>query len=318
MEENDIKQEKKWTQLKVHCKPADLDTVCAVVSMVDTHMMIEDASDVIECNPVYGELIDETLLARRDEAAVSIYLSPEEKNIGQIVESLRAQLDTALTMNGRNPALVKIELLGLKEEDWADNWKQYYKPIKIGERLVIVPEWERYETSDGEITVTMDPGMAFGTGTHETTRLCAALLERYLHSGDTVLDVGTGSGILAICASKLGASRVNAYDIDPMAVRVAAENVALNHCDNITCGQSDLLAAVTGSYDFVCANIVADIIVRMAKDVSRFMKPGAFLAASGVINTQEERVRKALEEGGLTLAETVYENDWCGLLFQKI
>ena len=314
---NTMAEAMKWTQVKVNCKPADLDTVCAVVSMIDTHMMIEDFSDVIECNPVYGELIDEALLARRDEAAVSIYLSQEEKNIPQIVEGLRAQLDTALSQNGRDPALAQIELIGLDEEDWADNWKQYYKPIKIGRRLVIVPEWEHYTPADGEITVTMDPGMAFGTGTHETTQLCAALLEEYMPAGAAVLDVGTGSGILAICAEKLGAASVDAYDIDPMAVKVAVENAEHNGCRGIRCAQSDLLAAVSGVYDFVCANIVADIIVRMAPDVARYMKHGALLAASGVIDSQEKRVIDALTAGGLTLIDTLHNNDWCGLLFKK-
>lgn len=299
------------------CKPCDLDTVCAVVSMIDTHMMIEDFSDVIECNPVYGELIDEALLARRDEAAVSIYLSREEKELPRIVQELRARLDAALAQNGKEPTAAQIELIGLDEEDWADNWKQYYKPIRIGERLVIVPEWENYTPTDREMTVTMDPGMAFGTGTHETTQLCAALLEKYMPTGAAVLDVGTGSGILAICAEKLGAAKVDAFDIDPMAVKVARENVARNHCRSIHCGQSDLLAAVEGVYDFICANIVADIIVRMAADVGRYMKKGGLLAASGVIEDQKERVVAALTAGGLTLVDSLHNNDWCGLLFEK-
>jgi len=185
---------------------------------------------------------------------------------------------------------------------------------------MVVPTWEEYEPQQGDLILKMDPGMAFGTGTHETTRLCATLTEDYMKPGARVLDVGTGSGILAIAASKLGAGEVMAYDIDPVAVRVAQENCDVNGCDNVTCGISDLLAGVDtkgGLYDFVCANIVADIIVRMADDILRYMKPGGLLAVSGIIDTQAERVHAALTKGGLTHILTRAENDWNAMLFTR-
>lgn len=307
----------KWTQLKVHCKPADLDMICAAVSMVDSHLMIEDNSDIVECNPVYGELIDESLLQKRDEASVGIYVS-QSASAAETQAELEGRLRYMAQCADRAPeSLYRVEAIGLDEEDWADNWKQYYKPVEIGRRLVIVPEWETYEPKENQVVVIMDPGMAFGTGTHESTQLCATMLENRMAPGSRTLDLGTGSGILAICASKLGASAVDAFDIDPMAVKVARENAARNGCTNITVGESDLLSAVRGQYDFVVANITADIIMRMANDVGNVVRKGGLLAVSGVIDDQAARVKAGLTAGGFTCLDEMHNHDWSGLLFLK-
>ncbi len=302
-----------WTQIRVACKIGDLDTVCAVMSMIDSGLMIEDANEIDKMDTCYGELMDESMkTADRSVGAVSVYVA-DEKNPAECVAFLRERL--ALT-----GIAYELTLSGMQEEDWANTWKQYYKPIRIAHRLMVVPTWEEYEPKEGDLILRMDPGMAFGAGTHETTRLCATLTEDYMKPGARVLDVGTGSGILAIAASKLGAGEVNAYDIDPVAVRVAQENCDVNGCDNVTCGISDLLAGVDtrgGLYDFVCANIVADIIVRMAGDIFRYMKPGGLLAVSGIIDTQSDRVKAALEKGGLTHILTRAENDWNAMLFVR-
>jgi ribosomal protein L11 methyltransferase len=166
----------------------------------------------------------------------------------------------------------------------------------------------------------MDPGMAFGTGTHETTRLVIGLLEKYTKEGQRVLDVGCGSGILAICASKLGAKECRAYDIDEVAVRVARENIEINGCNNITCDQSDLLKQVElegGQYDLVCANIVADIIIRMLPDVGRYMKNDAILLASGIINERADDVMEAFEKFGFEIVEHAIDNGWCAFAIKK-
>ena len=299
-----------WTQIKVSCKTEALDDVCAVMSMVDSGLQIDDPNDIDKIDTIYGELIGEELIsADRSICSVSVYV-PEE----------RCPSEQALFIRQRLEFLgieYKITLSGMDEEDWADSWKQYYKPLRIGEKLMIVPTWEKYDPKPNDIVILMDPGMAFGAGTHETTKLCASMLEMHLQKGTRVLDVGTGSGILAICASKLGASSVFAYDVDPVAVRVAKENVEANHCKNIVCGQSDLLKSVDTSekYDFICANIVADIIVRMAPDVKKYMKEGGLLAVSGIIADQTDRVKAALEEGGLVLCRTYKDNDWNAMLF---
>ncbi|MBO5273579.1 MAG: 50S ribosomal protein L11 methyltransferase [Clostridia bacterium] len=302
-----------WTQLKAVCAASDLDEVCAVMSMLDNGLMIEDYSDIEEgLNTCYGDLIDESILeADKTVAAVSIFV-PEEKNCADYVAFLRERF-TAAALD------VKLSLAGIDEEDWANEWKKYYKPIKTGNRIVIVPMWQDYDAAEGELIVKMDPGMAFGTGTHETTRLCASMLETYLKPGDRMLDVGTGSGILAVCASKLGASHVNAYDIDPVAVRVAIENAEANACNNITCEVSDLLASVSlenGVYDIACANIVAEIIIRMAPDISRYLKKGALLVTSGIIDKYANDVITAMEEAGLSLHDRISENGWHAIVFK--
>ncbi|MBR6709009.1 MAG: 50S ribosomal protein L11 methyltransferase, partial [Clostridia bacterium] len=204
-------------------------------------------------------------------------------------------------------------------EDWAESWKQYYKPIKIGDRLVIVPIWEKYEPAEDELIVFMDPGMAFGTGTHETTRLVIRLLEKYTQPGVKMLDVGCGTAILAICAAKLGAASCAAYDIDPIAVKVARENVKDNNCVGcVTVDQSDLLRSVPKNEKFglVAANIVADIILRMAPDIGDYMEPGGVLLASGIIDSHADEVETALCARGFTVIDRAVENDWCALALQ--
>ncbi len=304
----------RWVQLKVTCPADSLDDVCAVMSMIDSGLMIEDYRDIGEgMNAMYGELIDEELLKRdRNTAAVSVYL-PEERSCSDCMAFLRSRFGTLGIEAG-------IGVIGLDEEDWANAWKKYYKPLRIGRRLVVVPKWETYEAAEGDVILKMDPGMAFGSGTHETTRLCASLLEKYLKPGMRVLDVGTGSGILAIAASKLGARDVFACDIDPVAVRVAKENFADNGVTNAECAVSDLLRSVDttkGLYDVVCANIVADIVIRLAADVGAYVRDGGIVIASGIINTQADEVTAAMEKAGFATADAASDNDWRAFVFRK-
>ncbi len=296
-----------WIQIKVTCKVEDLDTVTSVMSMVDNGLMIEDYSDVDkELDGVYGDLIDETILeADRTTAAVSVFI-PE----------IKSPAESLLFIKGRLQELqieAEVTQTGVKEEDWADSWKQYYKPIHTGDKLVIVPVWETYDPKPHEITVLMDPGMAFGTGTHETTRLCAALLEQYTKPGCTMLDVGCGSGILAICAAKLGAAQCFACDIDPQAVKVAVENTQLNHTPSVKCAVSDLLKQtekVEGGYQVACANIVADVIIRLAPDIGDYMAPDGVLIVSGIILERAEETVAALNQAGFTVIDDRRENGW--------
>ena len=304
-----------WIQIKVTSRVENLDELCAVMSMLSNGLQIEDYSDIEDriLDGVYGDLIDESVLnADRTVASVSIYV-PADKPTEHYTMFIKEKLD-ALKLEA------KTELISLCEEDWANSWKQYYKTLKIGKRIVIVPAWETYQPAEGEITVRMDPGMAFGTGTHETTRLVIELLEDYTLPGCYMLDVGTGSGILAICASKLGAERCNAYDIDPMAVRVANENIRESGQTNVTCEVSDLLKQVDlsgGKYDLICANIVADIIIRMTPDVGAYLKDDGVLLASGIISERAEDVISSFEKHGFRVAEKREENGWCALAVKK-
>ena len=307
----DVKQ---WTQLKVTVPLGELDDLVAVMSMINANLMIEDYSDIdTNLKTCYGDLIDESILqADKTVASVSVFV-PGDRNLSDDVAFVRERL----SLNGLHGS---IELNGVNEEDWANSWKQYYKPIKIGEKIVICPAWETYQPKDGEMVVRMDPGMAFGTGTHETTRLVIRLLERYVKDGDLMLDVGTGTGILAICASRLGAGCCRAYDIDPTAVRVARENIKDSGLPNITCDRSDLLNQVSledGPYDLVSSNIVADIIIRMVPLMDAYLKADGIWLASGIIVERAEDVENALQAYGFEVSDRLVENGWCGLAIRK-
>jgi len=294
-----------WTQIRVTVKTPFLDRLTAIMSVIDENLMIEDYSD-FNLHGMYGELADDTILkADRTVASVSAFL-PANEDSSKTVSFINDRL-AAAGIEGN------VAVASVNEADWVNNWKQYYKPLHIGKRTVIIPKWEDYKPADNEICVRMDPGMAFGTGSHETTRSIIEMLEENVREGDSVLDVGTGSGILGICAMKLGAGSCCAYDIDPIAVEVAEENFAENGC-KAECGVSDLLYGVKkGKYDVICANIVADIIIRMLPDIGAFMKPETRLFLSGIISERAEEVEKAVEAVGLCHVETRILNGWAAI-----
>ena len=297
-----------WTKITIVGKTKNLNDITAVMSMIDNGLMIEDYSD-FSLNGIYGELVDESSLnADKDTVRVSLF-GPEERSVAECLEFIETRLQ-ALGIES------VTELDGINEDDWAESWKQYYKPVPLG-KVTIVPAWEKYEARADEIVVRMDPGMAFGTGTHETTRLVIRLMQDELRGGERVLDVGTGSGILSICASKMGAAWCNAYDIDPVAVKVARDNALSDGCENITVGVSDLLRGVDlsgGKYDFCVANIVADIIIRMLPDIKDYLKAGAPLILSGIIGERADEVRAAVLKEGFSVEKEITENDWVGML----
>ena len=300
-----------WTKLTATVRTEYSDRAASVISMLDNGLMIEDFSD-FSLNGMYGELVDESILnADRDNVKISIFV-PEEKNITEFVEFIKTRF-------GELKIPYSLTLDGVLEEDWAESWKQYFKPIRLG-RLTVAPAWENYEGEDGEVVIKLDPGMAFGTGNHETTRLVMKILQDEISGGERVLDVGCGSGILSVCASKLGASFCAAYDIDPVAVRVAEENAREDGVTNMICGVSDLLASVDtsgGLYDFAVANIVADIIIRLSPDIGDYLLPGGRLVVSGIITERAPEVRAALAANGFEIIREAAENDWLAILCRK-
>ncbi len=307
-----MSQANEWIKLSLVGKHDEAETLAAVMSMIDNGIMIEDYSD-ITTDGMYGALIDESILnADKTRAVVSVFLSAE-RSIPEAIAFLRERIDT-LGLHA------EIETESMCEEDWAHVWKKYYHPIPLG-KVTIVPAWEEYTPKEGESIIRMDPGMAFGTGTHETTRLVMEMMQEEIHGGERVLDVGTGSGILALCASKLGAKECYAYDIDPMAVRVARENIAADGADNVYCDVSDLLSNVDtqgGGYDFVLANIVADIILKLLPDLGAYMKKDAKVILSGIVGMRVDAVKEALPRYGFRLVREMEERDWFALLAQKI
>jgi len=242
--------------------------------------------------------------------AVVGYL-PVDERLEDTLLRLRAAV-RALPEAGFPDVSPEITVRFVAEADWANAWKQYFKPQVVGEHIVVKPTWETWDARPGDVIVEIDPGMAFGTGLHATTRLCLRALETLVTPGVRVADVGTGSGILAVAAARLGAGRVQAVDVDPLAVRVARENVALNGVgDRVSVAESSV--PPPGAFDVVVANILADVILEMAPALRDALVSGGRLVASGIIDTRAEDVRAGLVRAGLTVDETLAEGEWIAI-----
>ncbi len=207
-------------------------------------------------------------------------------------------------------AVVQLNTAQVHEEQWATAWKKYFKPAKVGQRIVIKPSWEEYSGTADELIIELDPGMAFGTGTHPTTALCIRALERIAAPGMVVYDIGTGSGVLAIAAALLGAE-VQAVDLDPVAVKVARENVAKNRLEaKVKVYHGNLANALSGSADLIVANIIADVIIVLADELERILRPGGVCIASGIIEERRREVEEALTAKGLSVQQVDEEGGW--------
>ncbi|MEK3870752.1 MULTISPECIES: 50S ribosomal protein L11 methyltransferase [unclassified Paenibacillus] len=261
------------------------------------------------------------------EANISGYF-PEGLDIEAIILEVKERIEE-LRGYDIDPGLAEISVRDVSEDDWANNWKQYFKPLKVSDRLTIKPTWEEYAPqSPEEKIIELDPGMAFGTGTHPTTSLCLRTLEGVIREGDEVIDVGTGSGILAIGACRLGASRVLALDLDPVAVSSASENTKLNGLeDKIQVVESDLLSVlkdggsgklqVSLPVRVVVANILAEIILLFIDDVFQALQPGGYYIASGIYKNKEQAVEEALLAAGFEIEQTAREEDWVAFVARK-
>ncbi len=231
-----------------------------------------------------------------------------ETRLSDLQESLESLPALGLISAGQELTLRYVE-----EADWANAWKAFYKPMRLGRHLVVTPPWETPDFLPGDIPIIVDPGMAFGTGSHPTTQLCLVALEDYLQPGMTVADIGTGSGILAIAAAKLGAASVIATDIDPLAVKIASENITVN---GVSVSTQEPLPE--GSFALVVANILADVIIGMSETLADMVGPDGLLIASGIIDTRESDVRLAVEGAGFSPLETRHQGEWVALIFRRL
>lgn len=230
---------------------------------------------------------------------------------GRDLGALRETIAALPGLSGMDLGPLTLSAGTVDEQDWAEYWKRFYKPFRLGKRLVVRPTWEAYEAQAGDLVIHLDPGMAFGTGTHESTALCAGLLERHMLPGSRVLDVGTGSGILAIAAARLGAKDVLAIDIDPVAVRTARENIEKNGLSHaVTARTGDLLQGTEGRYDLAVANILADVIIGLSEPILSVLKPGGVFLCSGIIQERAQDVADALQQAGYTLLERADKGEW--------
>ena len=301
-----------WIEVRVITKSEALEPVSGIFYSLDCKgVAIEDPEDILgrEQGPLTWDFADINVLEHKGKVAVVKAYFAEEDNIEEILGYVNEKL-VELKEMGIDLGEAKVEHEKMYEEDWANTWKQYYKPSKIGKKIVVKPIWEEYEQKEGELVVNLDPGMAFGTGTHETTRMCIQALEKYVKEESTVFDVGCGSGILAIAAAKLGAKLAVGVDLDPVAVESSIENVGYNNLNNIEILHGNLVEVIDGKADIVVANILAEIICILTDDVKRVMKDGGVFITSGIIHDRVDMVCEKLEATGFEVIEKNRDGEW--------
>ena len=315
-----------WLELKIDTSHAGLDAVTDMLEQQGvTGVMIDDEADFqsfLENNRQYWDYVDDDLLAQKKGVSrVTFYLERNEDAYGTVAAVRMAM--SALKKEHPEYAPLLLTMADVADEDWENNWKQFYKPMEIGNRLLVVPEWE--EAHGGErVKLVLNPGLTFGTGSHATTRLCLQALDTHIHGGESVLDLGCGSGILSIAALRLGAARAFACDIDKKCVDVAYENAALNGIgkDRYTVRWGDVLSdealrqEMGGGYDVVVANIVADVIMGLSGSVRPFLKAGGLFLCSGIIDDRAEEVLAKLKGDGWDVFEQRSSEGWFSYLCQ--
>lgn len=299
-----------WTEVSITVPVERVDEAGDIAQMVvpygiyiEDYSMLEDEVQQI----AHIDLIDEDLLGKdRSKGVVHIYISPEDNPV-EAVAFLKERYTQA-------DIPFEINTTGCQEQDWLNNWKQYFNPIEVGEKILIRPTWRDKYDPKGRVVLNLDPGLAFGTGTHETTRLCLQAVEKYTTPDTEMLDVGCGSGILSVAALLLGAKSAVGVDIDEMAVKTAKENAVLNGVeDRFTVLAGNLTDRVEGKYNVVAANIVADAIIMLSKDIKNYMYDDSVYIMSGIIDTRVDDVLNAIGDT-FEIKEKLLENGWCCLV----
>lgn len=305
-----------WKEISVYVKSIAVDAVSEILESNGAKgVIIEDPNNIIlkddqnlypdEVKPVFNS-------DNNDMITIKVYY-PEDEELESILNNIKKGLSELVQY--MNLGEYSINTADVKDEDWANEWKKYYKPFKISNGVVIKPTWEEYDNKEGLIVINLDPGMAFGTGTHESTRMCANFVEKYLQHGDTVFDVGCGSGILGIIAAKLGASSVEAIDIDNVAVGVAKENIQINNVENLMKVEAGILQEYPKKqFNIVVCNIVADVILGLAADVRDYIKEGGLFITSGIIKDREKDILNKFNELNYVVIDKQYDKEWVSIV----
>lgn len=303
-----------WTEITAKVPTEKTDEAAAIANMtVPYGIYIEDYTN-LEADAeeiAHIDLIDDELVNKdRTHSIIHMYIA-ESDNAVEAVSYLRERFTACGIDNEINCVLVD-------DADWNENWKKYFKAFEIGEKLAVCPSWESYENKDNRTVISLDPGAAFGTGSHATTSLCLEILESKVTSDTTVLDIGTGSGILAIAADLLGASSAIGVDIDAQSVKTAIANAEINGVSEKTeFLVGDLADKITGKYDIVCANIVADVVIRLFENVADFMKDNGILIVSGIIDMRAPEVESAALKHGFKISESLTREEWHAYVLTK-
>lgn len=303
----------KWIEIQVKTTTEAVEAVSSILYDVGAGgLAIEDPNDIIlyANNNDRWDYIDPNLLTQQFEGVIVKAYFQESSDLIDKIELIKQNIEKIPQYN-LDKGLGEVTISEVYEKDWAEAWKKYYKPKKIGSRIVIKPTWENYEKKDDEMIIEIDPGMAFGTGTHETTMMCIQQLEKYVKSGHTVFDVGCGSGILSITAAKLGAEKVIAVDLDELSIKVSKENTKINKVDNVVeVRHGNLLDVVDEKADIIVSNIIAEIIVVLSKDIRRFLNKGGLFITSGIIHEKIQLVQDAMKAEGLVIVDTITLGEW--------
>jgi ribosomal protein L11 methyltransferase len=312
----------KWSEISIHTTNEAIEPISHILHEAGASgVVIEDPFELTkEREDQFGEIYQLNPGDYPEEGVILKAYLPVNSFLGETVDAIKESVNNLVIHNidiGKN----KVTISEVNEEEWATAWKKYYHPVKISEKFTIVPTWEIYTpVSSDELIIELDPGMAFGTGTHPTTVLCIQALERIVRPGDRVIDVGTGSGVLSIAAAMLGAEDVRAFDLDEVAVTTARVNIKLNKVsDRAVTAQNNLLDGVEeNSADVVVANILAEVILRFTDDAAKVVKPGGSFIASGIIKQKKDQVKDSLVAAGFEILETILMEDWVAIITKRI
>jgi ribosomal protein L11 methyltransferase len=312
----------KWSEFSIHTTNEAIEPISHILHEAGASgVVIEDPFELTkERQDQFGEIYQLNPDDYPEEGVIVKAYLPVNSFLGETVDAIKESINN-LIIHNIDIGFNKVTISEVNEEEWATAWKKYYHPVKISEKVTIVPTWEIYTpVSSDELIIELDPGMAFGTGTHPTTVMCIQALERSVRPGDRVIDVGTGSGVLSIAAAMLGAEDVRAFDLDEVAVTSARLNIKLNKVsDKVTTSQNNLLDGVEeNSADVVVANILAEVILRFTDDVARVVKPGGIFIASGIIQQKKDQVKEGLVQSGFEITETILMEDWVAIIAKRV
>jgi ribosomal protein L11 methyltransferase len=310
----------KWSEISIHTTNEAIEPISNILHEAGASgVVIEDPFELEkEREDIFGEIYQLNPDDFPEEGVIVKAYLPVNSFLGETVDEIKQAIENLVKYNidiGRN----KVEISEVNEEEWATAWKKYYNPVKISEKFTIVPTWEQYEpVNSDELIIELDPGMAFGTGTHPTTVMCIQALERTVKPGDHVIDVGTGSGVLSIASAMLQAEKVDAFDLDEVAVNSARLNTKLNKVhDRVDVSQNNLLDGVSEGADVIVANILAEVILRFTDDAARIVKPGGYFITSGIIGQKKDLVKAAVLEAGFEVEEVILMEDWVAIIAKK-